>query len=281
MKEINKYSEDKLNFDNKNIDKSIESLSISGVLSLISEEFNQREVAEKTFNKRYNDESSEYYHMTVDEIIKKWENKAKTSLKYGRLNDEYIGIILEGNENDKELYELDNDIDSDERLSTQVLAFNNFIDDLPDYIEYVCREKTVYYKINDKYIKGRFDALFYNKKTNKWIIVDWKTSGTIDTTPTKWTTKLLGAAKEFDALNYNTYTMQLYFYKIALIEGGYLPKNTSYDDIEVMIVNIPNKESDRLYKKYPSAFKFNKEIMDKIFEYTLKKNTILKKKNGK
>ena len=94
-------------------------------------------------------------------------------------------------------------------------------------------------------------------------------SGTVDTKPTIWTPKLLGPARLFDAINWNTYTMQVYFYKTALIESGYLPEGTTFDDVEVCIVNFPGKEFEdgKLYKKYPKAFDYDKDLMDGIFTW--------------
>ena len=144
-------------FDNSFVDKTLPTISISNILSMLQESFDQKGVAEKTFNKRFNDPTSEYYQMTVEQIIEKWEDKAATSRRYGKLNDDYIGIVLEGTEDDKDLFCLDNDVDGDVRLNTQVRAFDEFIDDLPEHIVFVAREVTLYYKICDHYVKGRFD----------------------------------------------------------------------------------------------------------------------------
>lgn len=281
MKEVKKM-ENRPSFDNSFVDKTLPTTSISTILSMLQEPFDQKGVAEKTFNKRFNDPTSEYYQMTVEQIIAKWEDKAATSRRYGKMNDDYIGIILEGTEDDKDLFCLDNDVDGDVRLNTQVRAFDEFMNDLPEHIVYVAREVTLYYKIGEHYVKGRFDALFYDTIKNKWIVVDWKTSGTVDTKPTIWTTKLLGPARVFDALNWNTYTMQVYFYKTALIESGYLPEGTTFDDVDVCIVNFPGREFEdgKLYKKYPKAFDYDKDLMDGIFTFGIKKNILLNKKNG-
>ena len=156
------------------------------------------------------------------------------------------------------------------------------MNDLPEHIVFVAREITLYYKIGEHYVKGRFDALFYDTIKNKWIVVDWKTSGTVETKPTMWTTKLLGPARVFDALNWNTYTMQVYFYKTALVESSYLPEGTTFDDIDVCIVNFPGREFEdgKLYKKYPKAFEYDKDQMDGIFTFGIKKNILLNKKNS-
>lgn len=267
-------------FDNSFVDPSIPTTSISTIIGMLVEPFNQREVAEKTFNKHFSNPESQYYNKTVDQIIEMWAAKGAESLRYGRLNDEYIGIVLEGNDTDYEIFELDNDVDSDIRLKTQVDAFNEFVADNSHKFEYIAREKTLYYRIGDNYVKGRFDALLYDKIKRKYIIVDWKTSGSVETVPNKWTDKMLGAAKIYDNLNWNSYTIQVYFYKTALIESGYLPEGTSYDDIEVCIVNFPGTKfkDGKLYKIYDAAFDYNKETLDKIFTFGIKKNMIMNRK---
>lgn len=267
-------------FDNSFVDPNVPTTSISTILGMLVEPFNQQEVAEKTFNKHFNNPNSQYYQKTTEQIITMWSAKGAESLRYGRLNDDYIGIVLEGNETDYELYDLDNDVENDERLKTQVESFNQFIEDNQNRYKYIAREKTIYYRVGCHYVKGRFDALLFDTVLNKYIIVDWKTSGSVDTKPNQWTGKMLGAAKEFDNLNWNSYTMQVYFYKTALIESGYLPAGTTYDMIDVCIVNLPGKkfDDDKYYRIYGPAFEYNKDTMDKIFTFGIKKNMILNKK---
>lgn len=267
-------------FDNSFVDPAIPTTSISTIIGMLVEPFNQREVAEKTFNKHFNNTESQYYNKTVDQIIEMWAAKGAESLRYGRLNDEYIGIVLEGDETDYELYDLDNDVENDERLKIQVESFNQFIEDNQNRYKYIAREQTLFYRLGDHYIKGRFDALLFDNVSNKYLIVDWKTSGSVDTIPNKWTDKMLGAAKIYDNLNWNSYTIQVYFYKTALIESGYLPAAVTYDDIDVCIVNLPGKQfSDgKYYRKYDAAFAYDKDTLDKIFNFGIKKNMILNKK---
>ena len=157
-------------FDNSFVDSNIPTTSISTILGMLVEPFNQLEVAEKTFNKHFNNTESQYFNKTVDQIIEMWAAKGAESLRYGRLNDEYIGIVLEGNETDYELYDLDNDVESDERLKLQIESFNQFIADNQNRYKYIAREKTVYYRLGDNYVKGRFDALLFDTVKNKYNV---------------------------------------------------------------------------------------------------------------
>lgn len=290
----------------KELKPNSKTISISEVLSLLSEPFDQIGVATKTHDKYFNNPESEYYQMSIEAICEKWSNKGKESCHYGSLLDDYIGCRLNKNDDELELFKLDNNYDYDERLHNLCDSFDNFysLAFKSGDLEFVDREKTVYYEVpmsgvlnpdfneslpesesNQKYItyyiKGRFDALFRNKKTGKWIVIDWKSSGTIDKTPNRWTKKLLGPAMNLWALNHYTYTLQVQHYKKTLIESGYLPEGTTYDDVEVLIVDMPGhiiEEVNNNFEICKEAFKFDRELLEKIYNFAIRKQNILNKK---
>ena len=271
------FKMEELNFKNEFVDKSLPTLSISNTLTLIAKPKDQEKMLENTYNKHYNNPDSEYYHMSKEEIKSLWESKGAASRMYGSLLDDYIGIKLTGSEEDLEMYKLDNDVDGDERLKGLISSFENFWSLLSKSgdMEFVTRERTVYYKIGDTYIKGRFDALFRNKRTGKWVIIDWKSSKSVDYN-NPWQ-KLLGPAKIYDDCSWVTYTMQGYFYKTGLIYSGYLPEGTVEDDVEFLIVQLPGfiLDGKNDFKVHKPAFKYDKEFMDRIFEFAIKKNNLL------
>ena len=262
---------------NKNIDKNLKTLSISATLALIAKPVDQEKMLENTYNKHFNNPDSQYYHMSKDEIKAVWEAKGAASRQYGSLLDDYIGIKLTGNDSDLEMYKLDNDADNDIRLSGLISSFENFWSVLSRSgdMEFIDREKTVYYQFGDYYIKGRFDALFRNKRTGKWVIIDWKSSKSVDY-KNVWE-KLLGPAKAYDNCNHVTYTLQGYFYKTALIYSGYLPEETTEDDVEFLIVQLPGfiLDEGQDFKIHKPAFKYDKDFMDKIFDFAIKKNSLI------
>lgn len=270
------------NFFDKSFDMTKPYISISTAITLLGEPFDSDGVAQKTVDKHFNNPESQYYQKTKEEILNMWEAKGAASRKYGCLLDDYIGVVLEGDEDDLEMYNLDNDVDGDTRLNGLVRSFTDFkeyvLSKFPG-LEYVGRERTMYYDMGNFLLKGRFDALFYDNDRKKWIIVDWKSSGTIDKTPNQWTKNLLGPARVFPALNWYTYTIQTYFYKTALLTH-YLPEGTDPDDIEVWIVNLPGTENERgnWFGVHLAAFKYDKELLDNIFNFAFKKNEILRKK---
>ena len=285
-------SDFKPSFANINIDPKIPTISITSILGMLEKPFDREGVAQKTYDKHHNNPNSEYYQMTVKEIIEQWDNKGAESRRYGSMLDDYIGNILTGNEATLRLYKLDNNYEFDERLHGLCDSFDNFYKILSKSGDtvFVDRERTVYYKVEISnplkegekltyYVKGRFDALFYNKRTKKWIIIDWKSSGSIDKVPSKWTEKLLGPMNKYWALNYYTYTTQLYFYKKTLIESGYLPEGTSYDDVVVMIVNLPGKIVEELgtnFGTHQAAYPFDTDLMDRLYKFGIEKDYINK-----
>lgn len=270
---------EQIDFSNTKIDKSLKTISISKVLSLIQKEFDKEGVAQKTFDKNFNNPDSKYYKMTLEEIKESWEQKGADSRKYGSMLDDYIGMNLLGNNDKLNVWKLDNNYDYDERLKNVCTSFDDFYSILSKSgnTEFVTREKEVYFKFGDFYVKGRFDALFKNKQTGKWIIIDWKSSGDIDKKKSPWTDNLLGPACIYPALNWYTYTIQLFFYKKALI-ANYFPEGTTEDDVEVMIVQLPGhiiKESNTDFCIHKPAFKYDSEFMEKIFNFAISKNQLI------
>ena len=96
-----------IDFSNLNIDKSIKKVSISNALDMLFTPFDSEGVAQKTYEKYYDNPESEYYHMTAEQIREAWSAKGVESCKYGSLLDDYIGATLTGTENDLRLFKLD------------------------------------------------------------------------------------------------------------------------------------------------------------------------------
>lgn len=278
----------KLDFSNVNINRIIPTLSISAVLDSMEKPFDKEGVARKTYENHFNNPQSIYYQKNVDEIIEMWEDKGSESRRYGSMLDDYIGAILTGDDKDVKLFKLDNAYDYDDRLKGLCTSFDHFYELMmrSGDVEFVDREKTIYYPIKvmhpilnqeiEYYIKGRFDALFHNKRTKKWIIIDWKSSGSIDKVPTKYTEKFLGPMFRYPALNYYRYTNQLHFYKIALLKN-YLPKDTKPEDVVVMIINLPGKiveGSNQDYMTHLAGMEYNPELMEEIFKFAITKKLL-------
>ena len=263
----------------KNITKY---LSISQVLGMLQEPFDSKGVAQKTHDKHFNNPESQYYQMSVEQIMEAWSAKGAESCKYGSLLDDYIGMNLNQEPAAKlEMWKLDNNYEWDERLLGLCHSFEHFMElvNKSGDMEFITRERTLYYKVpnTDYYIKGRFDALFYNKRTNKYVVIDWKSSGSVDKKKTPWTKQLFGPMMKYPALNWYTYTTQVHFYKLALLTSGYLPEGTTADDIEVLIVQLPGVvvEDNKDFAIHKQAFDFDADLLNKLFMFAAKKNDLM------
>ena len=70
----------KPDFSNINVDRSLPTVSISAVLGMLEEPFDQLGVAQKTHDKYFDDPASEYYRMSVKQIIDKFSMLASFTL---------------------------------------------------------------------------------------------------------------------------------------------------------------------------------------------------------
>lgn len=290
---INEYIKKLRNLDNKFVDKSLHYITISTVNGLIVNPFDSESIAKKCEEKG-KATTCKWTGLTASDIMKMWEDKASISREYGKKVDAYAETILEGNEDDKEMYMLDNDVENDERLKNHVLAFDQFYDRIMKSgdVVYVGREIEVWNRIKnvneDFYVKGRLDALFYNTRTDTWIVIDWKSNEGIATQGTKWTDHMLGPAKDLLQLDWNTYTLQVYNYKEALLQN-YLPEGTEASHVQCMIVNLPKEAYDnddavlgkgQQYKAYMGAFPYDENKINKIFEFAYRKDQLNRKKKS-
>lgn len=277
------------NLDNKFVDKNIPYVTISAVNGYISPKFDQEAIAKKCEEKGKTI-NCKWTGLSYKEILELWEQKANVSRTYGKKLDAYTECRLEGDENTIEEFMLDNDVDADERMKAHIKAFDQFYERIMKSgdVEFVGREIEVWNRIiindNDFYVRGRLDALFYNKRTDTWIIIDWKSNECISTKGNKWTPTLLGPAQTLPNLDWYTYTMQVFNYKEALLQN-YLPEGTEASHVQCMIVNLPKAEYENadaalgknkgeIYKAYMPAFKYDENFLNRVFEFAYKKDKL-------
>lgn len=265
-------------------------ISVSKVKTLIAPKFDGETIAADLETRYFNDPTSKYYKMSKESILESWADKGAESMGYGKLLDSTVEQILEIQDEDEfEMFTLDNNYEYDERFTGIVDTLMGFYIDLVNkgYIEYVGREIPIYYnnKENDLSVIGRIDALFYNSKTNKWMIIDWKSDEQIKTAVNRYTERCLGPAKSLYNLSWYLYTLQLHTYKAALLQN-YLPEGTAPEDVEVYICNIPHhpyQDTNDLvknkhdYKLFGEAFKYDEELLNKIYAFSMKKDKLSKK----
>ncbi|MCH5166976.1 MAG: PD-(D/E)XK nuclease family protein [Erysipelotrichales bacterium] len=256
------------------------SISISAVIDMISPQFDREAVVQKTFDKNFNNPESKYYQMSKEQILEMWEEKGATSRYYGSSLDDYIGLRFTGHPNDVEIFKMDK-VEGDNRMEGLCESFDKFYKEHVDNgpLEYVNREQYIYYPIDidgeQWYVRGRFDCLFYNTETNHYIIVDWKSNGEIETSPTKWTEKLYGPAKSLYNLSGVKYTTQVFFYKLGLEN-----QLNNEEVVDVAITNLPgyDNENNPQVKIYGAQYKYDKDLIENILKYAIKKKKLLDSK---
>lgn len=272
MENIKQQIKDK----NKEINQLLETrtMSVSKLIEYMHKEFDREGVAKKCFEKGFDDPKSKYYQMDVNAILESWEAKATESKKYGSMMDNYIGTFLTDPDY-LETWKLDNNYEYDPRIHGLCEGFNQFyklLTEKTDY-KYVCREEKMFIKSNktDEWINGRFDCLFYSEKLNKYLVIDWKTSGSIDK-ENKWE-KLFGPLYDKDACNLNEYTIQVQMYKKALSEVYELapPENI---DVYICQFSIEPNEFGNYFQLYNQGFEYDSKKLDDIIEFAYKKSRI-------
>lgn len=258
-------------------------ISVSKAIGLIKKEFDKEAVAQKCHDKGFNDPNSKYYQMSKDAILQAWEDKANVSKMYGTMLDDYIGMNLNNQMGDLDIWKLDNNYDTDQRLKGLTTGFDEFYKELTTKTDYtfVTREMKLYIpSANGNCLNGRFDCLFYSPSKNKYMLIDWKSNEKIEK-DNRWE-KLLGPCCQYDSCDGNTYTLQLHLYKKALVEHY---KIASADDIEVFICQMQHASADgtplsRHYSLHPQNFGYNPTFLDQVIDYTCKKNAMLKAKEA-
>lgn|SRR5574344_1530376 len=247
--------------------KGKETLSISNILNQLVEEFNQDEIAEKTYNKHFEDQNSIYYHKDKENIIEMWNEKANKSRIYGSLLDQYSNLILNQlSDNEINIWKLNHNFETDNRLKNLCLSFNNFYDRIKnsDY-KYVAREIPLYYNYENILVKGRFDCLFYNSKIDEYLLVDWKTNETIKTN--NIFQKCLGPISNYDNCDIVRYTLQTHFYKLAFLETYHL---CSPNKIKIRIIQFLSKiiNNENTFNVYKEFFNYDKTLLDNIIKFS-------------
>lgn len=264
MKNIQEYIENK-NKELKDLFKK--TLSVSKLNEYLKEPFDEITMAENCYQKGLKDPTYKYAGMNVNEILTQWHDKANESKHYGRLLDEYTDLLFNKKDNDLELWKLNNNFNNDNRLNNYCKGIEQFIDFiiLNTNYYYVGREIPIFYenKNGDK-INGRLDFLLYDDNTDSYIIIDWKTTENI-TIKNNYNKQLLGPAYMLDECDMNLYTIQLFIYKLALVNTY---KLTTANKISTYVCNLlRNSDNNIYYKLYKPNFVYNENLLNKFIEY--------------
>lgn len=137
--------------DNKKISKSV-----TGVVHGAFPGFDQQKVANNVFRKSFNDETSKYYGMSVEQIIQSWEVKKNAAANKGSALHDNI---------DRYFNKLSHD-----STTTEFGYFKNFLKDNPDLVPFRTEWEIFDEKLD---IAGSIDLITINSD-NTYNIVDWK-----------------------------------------------------------------------------------------------------------
>lgn len=264
MKNIQEYIENK-NKELKELFKK--TLSVSKLNEYLKEPFDEITMAENCYQKGLKDPTYKYAGMNVNEILTQWHDKANESKHYGRLLDEYTDLLFNKKDNDLELWKLNNNFNNDNRLNNYCKGVEQFIDFiiLNTNYYYVGREIPIFYENkNGNKINGRLDYLLYDDNTDSYIIIDWKTTENI-TIKNKYNKHLLGPAYMLDECDMNLYTIQLFIYKLALVNTY---KLTTANKISTYVCNLlRDSDNNKYYKLYKPNFIYNEDLLNKFIEF--------------
>ena len=231
--------------------------SVSKIVEAVKAPFDKEAVAQKTYDKNYNNPNSEYYHLTVEQILENWEEKARLGKENGRILDSWIERILTPDINESVLNEefLNSLTDIQKNKCNQFVEFYNA--NVVNKLEFVGRELMLF--DTEKKINGRLDALFSLKisdSDNCLILIDWKNSKKISISNSF--EKMRGPLYRYDSCDLNAYTVQLYMYTYML-RKKYKIKN----NIIPLIVRIG--ESD--YEIYSPQIPYSDSLVEDIILY--------------
>ncbi len=136
------------------------------------------------------------------EVLDSWKEEADISIKRG--NEAHLF---------GELYAFNRDLRPQSQFDIAIMKFWN---DLPSHIIPVMCELQMYHK--KKLYAGTADIIFYNTKTQKFIIGDYKTNK--DLFKNFKGQKMLGRFSNYLDNPFNKYQIQLSYYQILLEQTG-------------------------------------------------------------
>ena len=235
---------------------------VSNVTHLFKPHFDEQKMAQETFERNYNKETSKYYRMTPDQIIESWHKISSDACSHGTERHEFAESIFYfmSNQFDKILPAFKDRLKYDEDTGEPIFvaiepkeeAAAKFYEDLPDCLMPILAETKVYRE--DLGYSGTFDLLFYydaeldGKSDDKsgFVIFDYKTN--------KDLYKNFKGERMFSPFNdllncsFNVYQLQLSLYQLALEPIGFkiigrriiwLKDDSSYEKISTDSYTIP------------------------------------------
>jgi len=201
---------------------------VSGLRSVSSwikdrfEQFNSDKIAKRIQNGRNWNEENKYWGMSESEIKKQWSDNNQKSRDLGTsLHAEIEAFMNQGGSTNydllqlyfRHLYESEPDEVKVELGRPDWRYFLEFIIDHPSWIPYRS-EWRVYHE--EYKLAGSIDMVYFDAKTNGYIIVDWKRCKEITMQNPYGQTSTTPGLEYIPDTNFWHYTFQLNLYKIIL-----------------------------------------------------------------
>ena len=213
------------------VDGENNSTSVTTLIHKFFPAFDAISVAKKVHSRHHDNESSEYYNMSIDDIIASWEANRDEAAFNGTLvhkivEDYYNSIIT-----------IDNIVDAS-NIHPELNHFVTFLQDF-SHLKPYRSEWVVFHE--EYHLAGSIDMTFLNKD-GSLSIYDWKRSKKISLENRY--EKGSPPIQHLDSCNYIQYSLQLNTYRFILetkygmrVSGMYLvvlhPNNMSYLRYEV------------------------------------------------
>ena len=206
----------------------VEITCVSNVTHLFQEHFDDEGIAQRTYEKHYNNPDSKYYQMTVNEIIESWHDNSKQACEHGTERHEFgescfyfmteqYDKILPAFKDRLILPENNNGVYGFEAIYPKEEATVKFWEDIPQSVVPILAENKVY-DIGLGY-SGTFDMLFYydaeldgkDESKSGFYIMDYKTNKDLYKNFNE--KKLLVPFNELLDMPLNIYKLQLSLYQ--------------------------------------------------------------------
>jgi len=228
---------------------------VSNITHIFKPHFDTDTMARGTYERNFDNPSSKYYQMSVEDIKKLWENISSEACTTGTSRHNFGESVFwwEVGEYDKIVPEFKDRFTEDENGDKIVTALYpkeeavlNFWNDLPDcYIPILAENKV--FNVNETYAySGTFDILFYydatlngeSDKKSGLLILDYKTNKDLYKNFNEQ--KLLPPFQELLDNSLNIYKLQLAAYQLCLLKIKlkvigrrliWLKPNASYEKI--------------------------------------------------
>lgn len=168
-------------------------VSAHSLIKKVTKPFDREGISKRVAEKR---------GITQEEVLAEWDMEGKIALSKGNCLHNCIASNFE--------YKKSDEFTTQEQIEKMAEYAKRYIED----VEGTCIAREGFLTDPDKKLYGFLDYLIYSKKTNKTILLDWKTNKEID----KYNKfeNFLSPLETLDASKANIYSLQLNFYKYII-----------------------------------------------------------------